>query len=187
MRTILIVGILLIGVPCFGDETAPQNSDDATIQELVREQNAQKAAYEGLNQVNLMSQNFSKTITPNTASLQNHPLIQTVQKFISLQKVQALLKYLSSPQFLGHFQTIQKNPNKMNLIYAQIGLFLFFILYRAWKSPSLLTGRWIKIIWIRLWTGLVYFALAGFILPWLFLGDSYYQIGVGLFQILLEN
>lgn len=165
-------------LPCFGDEA--QSTDELLhdpSSELIQEKQKQIDAYRSLNAVNPLSEDYGQKSTQESAI--NSPLLTHIAQFQKLLSNPAFKKFmnqLSSPQMSSAAIKLTQHPNLKYLGYWELGWFIFFIFFRAWRSSKLTQGNWIKSIWMKVWTSILYFSVSSFIIPFLVLGEPYQEV-----------
>jgi hypothetical protein len=80
---------------------------------------------------------------------------------------------LTNPVFMQSAEAIIMSPSRANLIYGQILLIGLIFLLRYWRFKK--AESWYGRIWTNLWTGGLYWVGAIVVVPWVVLGQPYYQ------------
>jgi hypothetical protein len=82
---------------------------------------------------------------------------------------QAIL--MSDPEFQRLLKLMTESPAKTQLFVAEAVLVVLLFLFRTWKGPQCRTIP--RRLWFQFWTLALYLALAGYVLPRVFLGSDY--------------
>lgn len=105
---------------------------------------------------------------------------QTIQNLMQTPIVKAYLKVVSHPQVFGSMMEIVKHPRTRNLLYFQLGLLLFFFVFKSWRSARAETTG--QRIWVSVYSTLGYWSMAAFVLPALFWGRPYASLLKGIYS-----
>jgi hypothetical protein len=146
-----------------------------TTQELMKIRQEQQKAYDSI------MKNFSLS---NPFGTENSSQIERIRNFFNKPTVRALYRFFSSPQFMQAGGKIVQHPHKVYIFYAELTLFLFLALYRAWRTSLIPKSSWLRTLWLHLYTSVLYLGLAVTIIPWMVFGEPYRQILFELFQVL---
>ncbi len=183
MRSLSIAFRLWLGLTCFCSSlpiTWAESSENKDITEIQQVQNQNNATYGALNRLNTLSDQSGAPLSQDPNVPVTSPGLEQIEKFLSSPPGQALMKFFSSPHYSALSDQILKNPNKAQLWYAQIGWFVFFLIFRAWRASRLDPDQWIRKIFLYLWTMVVFVAVSVSLIPWLILGDPYIQVLIGV-------
>jgi hypothetical protein len=146
----------------------------------------QQKLYESLDRINPFSQSYENPKAHPASQSAANPHFALIEKLLSHPGIQSILRLYSNAKFLAGIEQILKNPNKITILLWEIGWFFFVMFFRAWKLSKLLSSNWLKILWLNFWTSAVYIGIASLIIPWIFLGDAYYQVVSGAYEVLLK-
>ena len=132
-------------VPAAAEAGAGLSEDPAA--ELARPRIEQQKAWETLNNLNPLGIDYQKGAKGVAAG--TGPFEQ-LNKILSQPAVQAYLRFFTNPVFSKGFDQIINSPQRMTLLYAELGFVVFMMLFRAWRfsKSSALDQR----LWTRLWT-----------------------------------
>jgi hypothetical protein len=148
-------------------------SDDDPAAELMKVREQQLKAYGSINSSNPLSADFA-----GVGNLPKDGPFGKLAGILSNPAVQAYLQFFSNPAFSDGMSKIVQSPNRLNLLYGEVGLFLFMIIFRAWRFAK--ADHWAKKLWTNLWTFVMGIVLAA-ALP-VVLIDGYLQTLQGLFE-----
>jgi hypothetical protein len=149
--------------------------------EIEREKAAQTAAWAGLNNLNPFNPDAGK----NPAVAGQPGPFEQLNRLLSQPAVQGYLKLFSNPTFARGVDQIIQSPRRMTLLYVQLGFIVFMMFFRAWRFSK--TTSWIKKLWTQFWTFVMFWAGAVVVIPWVVLGDPYFQTMAGLLDVLLTS
>ena len=159
---------------------AGQPTEDDPAAELIRMQQQQAKAYGDLN----VSNPLSAAYNPNAVVPTTGPAAQ-FQRLLANPMVAAQLKFVSSPVVAEGVKKIAQHPNRMILLYSQIGWIVFMLFFKAWRLAQ--SSKWYVKIWTRLWTlGLFWIGSLG-VIPCLVLGDEYKKLLSAVFDIYMKK
>jgi hypothetical protein len=174
------------GAPAaYANPSAPQgqvatNGDDDAVIELTRLRAEQQKAWETINGNNPLSASFGTGVPGTSAG--TGPFEQ-INKILSQPAVQAYMKFFTNPIFSKGVDQIIKSPQRMTLLYVEIGLVVFMLIFRAWRFSK--STHWVGRLWTKIWTLVLFWLLALVAVPWAVLGDPYYQTIRGALDVLL--
>jgi hypothetical protein len=100
--------------------------------------------------------------------------LQKMQEFLQHPWAQKLLRITTDPAIQNAFLDLAKSPDRMKLLYFQLGWFVFFVVLRSWRLSK--GAKWYGRLWTRLWTLVLYMAGASFLLPGLILGAPFWKV-----------
>ncbi len=153
--------------------------DDEGQAELLQYKENLKNQITPLNRLNPLSPDFNKNQAPTPGisqiSDQLQQLSPRIEELLKNPSLQGILRISSDPDLANKTKEILNHPDRLRLIYAQMGWLIFFFLFRTWRSSKLSHGQWIRSLWLKFWTLLLYVTVTGLIIPGLILGDLYKQ------------
>ena len=97
-----------------------------------------------------------------------------LQALLANPWVQRYLKLYQDVKFQNALADVMKNPNRMNLLYAEMGLVFFLFIFRTWRSSKV--KGFMGALWLKAWTFLLFVVLSSVVLPSFMLGDRYTEI-----------
>jgi len=165
----------------------PPSSASDDVEQIARQRQENLKAYEALNQVNPFSSEYGKGPAPGSPQAgssipQNGPMA-ALQKTLSNPAVQAYLKFFTSPKFSQAAEQIMNSPHRNTLIYFQIAWLILIFIYRAWRLSKIAAAKWGQMLWFRFHTAVGYLAGAIVFVPWMILGDPYYKLLAGAWEV----
>jgi hypothetical protein len=160
--------------------SASPGNEDAAI-EAERARAELQKAYEQINAMNPLSATYGKGLPAGASDIPADSPIANMQRLLSNPAVQGYLKFFSNPFFSKGLEQIMNSPKRANLAYGELGLILFVLVLRAWRQAK--ANHWLKRLWVSVWTTGVYLAGASVVVPWLILGDPYYETLKGAFLV----
>ncbi len=90
--------------------------------------------------------------------------------------IQSALRFLASPELSHATRPLLENPQRMKMLYANIGWLLFFTIFRSWRMSKLTSSYWLRTLLFKTWSTLVFFFVSFIIIPYLYLGSPYFKI-----------
>jgi hypothetical protein len=163
--------------------------------DLMQSRAQMQQAYQALNAMNPLSGEYGKNgasggvpglpgvdaTGPNAEMLER---IASLQKILSNPAVHTYLKLFNNPAFSRGMSDIVQHPNRMTLLYVEIGLLIFMLIFRAWRYSKV--THWFRRLIIKFYTFIMYVGLASFVAPWVVLGQGYYDTVTGLVQLVIN-
>ncbi len=176
---VLFIAIAIAFSP-YAHASSPQLDDDP-VGDILKQQIHAQHALESLNTLNPMSAQYGKkaavvAVTGPYAEL---------HKLLSHPAVQSYLKFFSNPVFMKGVDQVRNHPNRMELLYVELGWVLFMIVLKAWRSSKV--SHWIGRVWLKLWTLALFWTGVLLGVPLVVLGSSYYQTFQGFLAVLLKK
>jgi hypothetical protein len=104
------------------------------------------------------------------------PAIAKLEQTLSHPSLQSMTRVLTNPVFVQKLNEIAYHPNRMNLLYFEVGWFIFFLVFKAWRLSRLGPGKWMASLWFRLWASFLYMGVSSFAIPVLVLGKPYMEL-----------
>ena len=150
---------------------AALKNDEDSSKELQQIQEQQAKAYQDLNASNPLSADFKKTVPTSEAGLQVQKLLAGAA---ANPLIAAQLKLVSSPTVGEAVKKISQHPNRMMLLYAQIGWIVFMLFFKTWRIA--MSTRWYAKLWTRIWTLGLFWIGSLAAIPYAVLGDDYMKI-----------
>jgi hypothetical protein len=141
----------------------------------LRADTAPNAAHEDAAAMLIQEKEAQQGLDPNSP-LSNPGGLVTLQRILTNPATQGLLRLFADPNLSKSVDAVYNSPNRMTLGYAELGWFIFFILFKAWRSSKLTSAHWIRRMWLGLWTTVSYFGVGSVLIPWTVIGDPYLQI-----------
>lgn len=151
-------------------------ADDDPAAELARARAEARKAYESINRSNPMSGDFAPGSEPVPGSPQD-PLAK-LQTILSHPAVRGYLSLFSDPAFAQAVEQVMGSPERLHLLYAEIGFALFMLVFRAWRFSK--CTHWARRLWTNAWTFGLYWAGAVAAVPCVVIGKPYYRMLAGL-------
>jgi hypothetical protein len=110
----------------------------------------------------------------NTQRLMSTPgALAEMQKLLQNPLVQRYVKIMSNPAILNKMNALITHPKRMNMVYSEIGLFLFLIVFRAWRSSKY--EHWLGRAWVGFYSFFLGLILALVVVPAFVFGSIYIQ------------
>ena len=157
--------------PSAATSAAALQNDEDSSKELQKIQEQQAKVYQDLNASNPLSADFKKTVPTSEAGLQ-------VQKLLSGAAanplIAAQLKLVSNPTVGEAVKKISQHPNRMMLLYAQIGWIVFMLFFKTWRIA--MSTKWYAKLWTRIWTLGLFWIGSLAVIPYAVLGDDFVKI-----------
>lgn len=177
-----------LAAPPSSQDSLPANHgqmEDPADQALRDREKLQKA-YEGLNQYNPMSPDFKGGAQPAQGETAPTGPIAEFQKIMSYPAVQTLLqasqRLIRSPEVGNALDELIKSPNRMQLLYGQLGWLAIVFLFRAWKLSKLSVKHWTRIALLNILSFIVYWSMTLLFIPWMALGTAYPRLVLGVWR-----
>jgi hypothetical protein len=159
--------------------SSPSSGDDA-VDELTRLRAEQQKAWETINGNNPLSAGFGQGSGGVGAG--TGPFEQ-INKILSQPAVQGYLKFFTNPAFSKGVDQIMNSPQRMTLLYVEIGFAVFMLIFRAWRFSK--SAGWAGRLWTKVWTFAFYWVGSLIVVPWAVLGDPYYQTIRGALEVFM--
>lgn len=153
---------------------APAIAADDAVEELNRDLEARRSQIEALNRANPMSESYHPGAAAPPTSAASAAQVEKIQQLLSNPAVQGYLSLFSNPSFTSGIEQVMKSPNRMNLLYAEIGLFVFMLVFRAWRMSK--PSKWYGRMWTNAWTFGMGWGLSALVLPSLIIGPGYVAV-----------
>lgn len=184
-----------IGLAGMGGSPAQIVGSEDLAAETAKIRAEQQAAYDSLNKSNPLSTSFVNplnSLSPGASGTATPPLLpfsntqfETLNQFLSHPFFKKLIKLGSDPGFKTTLEQVSKSPHRTNLVYAEIGWFLFFMVFRAWLGFKLTDSRWFLKLLVRFLTMIAFFAGTSVLIPVLFMGEPYWNLLKHLVELFL--
>ena len=165
--------------PSVAVHPAPTNTMDTVetlTAELTRMRAEQQKAWATINANNP----FSSGLSPGGVQAGTGPFAQ-INHLLSQPAIQAYMRFFNSPAFSKGYEQVVHSPNRMMLLYSELGLFVLLLILRAWRYSKCV--HWAAKLWVRIWTLGLFWICAIVVVPWVVLGDPYYQVLVGAIDV----
>lgn len=185
-----------------GPGSIPGDSVEGDIAEIQRahQQDAENA--QKLNQMNPMMNGLAPfaaqagaAFNPNGMSLNGttggapgNPQLAMLMKIVNHPFFQSLMKYMSDPAVTKLMTDMAESPQRQNLLYAELGWIIAYMVIRFLISLKMLSSRIILRIIVRVFTWLLFVGVSSFLIPIYCLGDPYLKYLQGLYErVILPN
>ncbi len=160
-------------------ETAAQDStaqddavQDGAVDELHRQQEALRQTLQGFAAMNPFGQNSGQGLGHgHGAPPELGPQAERLQRLIANPWIQKYVRLVNHPDFLSSAESILTHPNRMLLIWVELGFFVFFLVFRAWRLSK--SKHWLRALWTRTYTYVMYFGGAAIVVPALVIGSPF--------------
>lgn len=134
-----------------------------------------------LNETNPMSTDFgarkpgeTKAATTNTQMPTESTGITKYLEYLKHPAALVLMNLASQPEFLKIVGELVDHPRKRELIYTQVGMLIFLILFRAWRASQI--QGWFRKLWMSIWTFAIFLVLSSYVAPRIILGEPYLKL-----------
>ena len=151
---------------------AALKSDEDSSKELQQIQEQQAKAYQDLNASNPLSADFKKTAPTSEAGMQMQKLLSGAA---ANPLIAAQLKLVSNPTVGEAVKRIAQHPNRMVLLYCQIGWVVFMLFFKTWRLA--MSTKWYAKLWTRIWTLGLFWVGSLAVIPFALLGEDYLKVG----------
>ena len=151
--------------------------DEVGINELVRAQEQQSAAYNKLNQSNPLSSQYQQRPNNNVigAAAISAPF-NTLEKWLANPLIQSVLRFFANPALSTAITQIINSPNRSMILYTNLGWFVIFVVFRAWKLSHMASAHWVRALFFRFWSTLLFVIGAIIAIPSFYLGQPYIKV-----------
>ncbi|OFZ79284.1 MAG: hypothetical protein A3K03_05795 [Bdellovibrionales bacterium RIFOXYD1_FULL_44_7] len=177
----LVIGISSINVQA-AKPARGQNDNTDSAEELVKQRAEIQKAYESLNTLNPFSETYGNVAPPDRHTLEGQ--MEQLQTLLSNPAVQGYLKLFTNPAFSRGMTEIYNHPSRMTLLYSEIGLLVFMVLFRAWRLSK--AKHWLRKVWVNSYTFVAGWCLALFAVPLLVFGLSYAETMKGILELMIK-
>lgn len=161
---------------------------DAAIDDLNKSLQERAEFYNKLNAANPMSDQYGKGTAPTgpgAVSFQGKAPSASEARLLqvlSSPAVQGYLRLFSSQAFSRGIDEVIKSPNRALLAYAELGLLLFMIVFRAWRFSK--CRHWFAKLWANAWTLAMGIALSVGVVPSIVIGQGYVSMLQGVLELM---
>jgi len=166
--TFSYAGVSVIHPNKKNNNTKQKDQNNDPVQELIKSRKEYQEKINLINSINPLGGNVSLPDKKDSFSSQSQ-----VTPAQSLQIYSSVIEALK--QMIHH-------PNRVLLVCLEGGVFILFVLFRAWRLSR--KSSFLSRVITSLWTGFVFFGVEVFVLPALVLGEAYLGFIQGLLQVL---
>lgn len=153
-----------------GAQAAP--TGDGTLEDLERARAAQQKAYQELNEANPFAQHPGLP----SGALPTAPPKTQLGQLLANSWLQKYLRFLAREDFQRLVQRLVDHPHRNWLFIGQALWLIVFLALRAWRLSKVAVTQWARVLWITLWSFIVYAAGVTIGVPWLVFGDLWAQV-----------
>jgi hypothetical protein len=107
------------------------------------------------------------------------------QRLLASPAVQAYLRFFKNPAFSDGINDVFRNPNKKTLLYWELALALFLIVFRAWRLSKV--THWARRLWVKFYSFAAYSTLSVVVLPSIIMGVPYVRLLTGFVEVLIHQ
>lgn len=151
------------------------DGDDASA-ELMRKRQEMMKAYEQVNSNNPLSTDFSATQA--LGSVAPTGAMAELQKLMQNPMVQSYMKLFQDPAVVGGLNFVMNHPDRQKWMYAQAGLILLMIIFRAWRQSK--RDHWFGKMWVSFYSFCLGTVLSVAVLPTVIFGTKYMDLLQGV-------
>ncbi len=144
-------------------EIKPAEDDPVKEAEQLHEKDLQTAKQ--LNNANPLSADYQK-LAPDQM-----PLTGPAAQF---QKLLAPLKVLADPRVREVTERVLQNPNRMTLLWAQVGWMIALFIFKSWRLSK--GAVWYSRVWTRIWTFGLYWSGALGVIPYFIIRTDFLNL-----------
>lgn len=98
--------------------------------------------------------------------------------------IEKILKIAMDPEIRAAVEQMRAKPDMKNLFIYQIVFLIAMFLVKNAEYSRLEKGKFLKRVWIGIWTGLVTMLGLSFAIPYIFYGKPYWDLLQGIYRIL---
>jgi len=171
------------GEPSTVQTAAPEPDLQTLLEERAQMIRDEAEKLKKLNSLNPFSDDYGKA-SFNTQEIGSGPW-SSIHRLLSQPAVQAYLKLFSNPEFTAGINQIIQSPNRMQLLYTEIGWLIFLMVFRSWRTSRF--THWASRLWIRVYCFCGYWAGAVIVIPWILLGQPYAQLIKGIIENIMKK
>jgi len=162
----------------------PQSPEDDAAAELIRQRALMQKQFEAVNQANPMSEDFQAGGPGGVgATAPTGPFAQ-LQALLQSPMAQKMGSLMTNPEFTRSADAVIQHPNRMMLLYCNIGLVLTMFVFRAWRYSK--TNHWARKLWINVYSGIFLWGMVAVVVPRIVLGEPYFTM-LGTFYRVLRS
>lgn len=154
-------------------------SDDQAVLDATGANDQFKKAFQQMNNTNPLSPDFGKD--PNAPLPPGMEGLAKLQALMQNPMVQKYMKLFSNQKFIDASVALAKHPQKKNLMWAEITLFIIFVFLKSWRQAKIANTAQ-RILEGFMYT-LMYMGVGSFGLPLFFFGPQYMDVLRGYLSI----